>query len=86
MERTALAEIGRASTHKTDLDSILLVVSGALSILIKFDHLGTILTEPRDNKATVECWSTPGLLGLDVGDLVSIDGAQNGCGDSLRSW
>ena len=80
MERTALAEIGRASTHESDLDSILLVVSGALSNLMKFDHLGTILTEPRDNKATVVCWSTPGLLGLDVGDLVNIEGAQNGTG------
>lgn len=33
MERTALAEIGRAATHETDLDSILMVVSGALSNL-----------------------------------------------------
>ena len=80
MERTALAEIGRAATHETDLDSILLVVSGALSNLMKFDHLGTVLTEPRDNKATVVCWSTPGLLGLDVGDLVNIEGAQSGSG------
>ena len=26
------------------------------------------------------CWSTPGLLGLDVGDIVNIDGAQSGSG------
>ena len=80
MERTALAEIGRAATHETDLDSILLVVSGALSNLMKFDHLGTVLTEPHENKATVVCWSTPDLLGLNVGDLVNIDGAQSGSG------
>ena len=48
MERTALAEIGRAATHETDLDSILLVVSGALSNLMKFDHLGAVLTEPQE--------------------------------------
>jgi len=80
MERTALAEIGRAATHETDLDSILLVVSGALSNLMKFDHLGTVLTEPQEKKAAVVCWSTPGLLGLNVGDLVNIDGAQSGSG------
>jgi signal transduction histidine kinase len=28
----------------------------------------------------VVCWSTPGLLGLDVGDIVNIDGAQSGSG------
>ncbi len=55
-ERTALAEIGRASTHETDLDSILLIVNGALSNLMKFDHLGTILTEQREKKATVVSW------------------------------
>ena len=48
MERTALVEIGRAATHETDLDSILLVVSGALSNLMKFDHLGAVLTEPQE--------------------------------------
>jgi hypothetical protein len=48
MERRALAEIGRAATHETDLDSILLVASGALSNLMKFDHKGTILTEPSE--------------------------------------
>jgi len=55
MERAALAEIGRAATHETDLDSILLVVSGALSNLMKFDHLGTVLTEPQEKKAAVVC-------------------------------
>lgn len=84
MERTALAEIGRAATHETDLDSILLVVSGALSNLMKFDHLGTILSDSSDSasdsKAKVVCWSTPGLLGLDVGDQVNLYGAQSGSG------
>ncbi len=86
MERTALAEIGRAATHETDLDSILLVVSGALSNLMKFDHMGTILTEPRETidsdqeTAKVVCWSTPDLLGINVGDSVKLDGAQAGAG------
>jgi signal transduction histidine kinase len=84
MERTALAEIGRAATHETDLDSILLVVSGALSNLMKFDHLGTILSEsseanPSDD-AKVVCWSTPGLLGLNIGDNVKLEGTQAGSG------
>jgi signal transduction histidine kinase len=84
MERTALAEIGRAATHETDLDSILLVVSGALSNLMKFDHLGTVLSDSSDSasdgKAKVVCWSTPGLLGLYVGDNVNLDGAQSSSG------
>lgn len=86
MERTALAEIGRAATHETDLDSILLVVSGALSNLMKFDHMGTILTEPskttdsEQTTAKVVCWSTPDLLGINVGDSVKLDGAQAGAG------
>lgn len=86
MERTALAEIGRAATHETDLDSILLVVSGALSNLMKFDHMGTILTEPskttdsEQTTAKVVCWSTPDLLGINVGDSVKLDGAKAGAG------
>jgi len=80
MERTALAEIGRAATHETDLDSILLVVSGALSNLMKFDHLGTILTESENGNAKVVCWSTPGLLGINVGDDIKLQGAQIGSG------
>jgi len=80
MERTALAEIGRAATDETDLDSILLVVSGALANLMKFDHLGTILSEDDDDTAKVVCWSTPGLLGLDVGDTVKLDNVQAGSG------
>ena len=77
MERTALAEIGRAATQEIDLDSILMVVSGALSNLMKFDHLGTILTNPDGGPATIVCWSTEGLLGLKVGDKVDLDGARN---------
>jgi signal transduction histidine kinase len=77
MERTALAEIGRATTHETDLDSILLVVSGALSNLMKFDHLGTILTDTDTGDASVVCWSTPGLLGLSVGSSVNKDSIQS---------
>ncbi|MCI0870669.1 MAG: hypothetical protein J4O07_02555 [Chloroflexi bacterium] len=77
MERTALAEIGRAATQEIDLDSILMVVSGALSNLMKFDHLGTILTNPDGGPATIVCWSTEGLLGLKVGDKVDLDGAHN---------
>ncbi|MEE8045487.1 MAG: GAF domain-containing protein, partial [Dehalococcoidia bacterium] len=78
MERTALAEIGRAATHETDLDSILLVVSGALSNLMKFDHLGTILRDEGDvSKGQVVCWSTPGLLGLNVGSSLDLDAVQN---------
>ena len=73
MERTALAEIGRAATHETDLDSILLVVSGALSNLMKFDHLGTILTEGDESPANVVCWSTDGLLGINAGDTIYLD-------------
>jgi signal transduction histidine kinase len=80
MERTALAEIGRAATHETDLDSILMVVSGALSNLMKFDHLGTILVEQPNTEAKVVCWSTPGLLGINVGDTVRFDGAQGSSG------
>ncbi len=80
MERTALAEIGRAATHETDLDSILMVVSGALSNLMKFDHLGTILTESGDGTASIVCWSTPDLLGLNAGDTVNLDGLQFGSG------
>jgi signal transduction histidine kinase len=80
MERTALAEIGRAATHETDLDSILLVVSGALSNLMNFDHLGTILTEPKNDTTTIVCWSTAGLLGLNVGDTVKVDLAHAGSG------
>ena len=73
MERTALAEIGRAAAQEIDLDSILMVVSGALSNLMKFDHLGTILTDPEEGPGTVVCWSTENLLGLKVGDKVDID-------------
>jgi signal transduction histidine kinase len=80
MERTALAEIGRAATHETDLDSILLVVSGALSNLMKFDHLGTILTDSDTDEASVVCWSTPGLLGLDVGSSVDFNSVQSSSG------
>ncbi len=84
MERTALAEIGRAATHETDLDSILLVVSGALSNLMKFDHLGTILSESSEtnprNDAKVVCWSTPDLLGLNVGDTIKLNDTQAGSG------
>lgn len=80
MERTALAEIGRAATHETDLDSILLVISGALSNLMKFDHLGAVLTEPTGSDATVICWSTPDLLGINVGDTVELDRVQSSAG------
>lgn len=80
MERTALAEIGRAATHETDLDSILLVVSGALSNLMKFDHLGAILTEGGDEPANVVCWSTDGLLGISVGDTIVLNGSKGGSG------
>lgn len=80
MERTALAEIGRAATHETDLDSILLVVSGALSNLMKFDHLGTILTDAKADSAKVVCWSTPGLLGINAGDSIDIDTTQGASG------
>ena len=79
-ERTALAEIGRAATHETDLDSILMVVSGALSNLMKFDHLGTVLTEPGERNAKVVCWSTDGLLGLHVGDDIDLSGVKGGSG------
>lgn len=77
MERTALAEIGRVAAQETNLDSILLVVSGALSNLMKFDHLGAILTDPEGGPATVVCWSIKDLLGLNVGDKVDLDGARN---------
>ena len=77
MERTALAEIGRAATQQIDLDSILMVVSGTLSNLMKFDHLGAILTNPDGGQATVVCWSTEGLLGLNVNDKVDLDDARN---------
>jgi signal transduction histidine kinase len=80
MERTALAEIGRAATQKIDLDSILMVASGALSNLVNFDHLGTILANPDGGPATVVCWSTEGLLGLKVGDTVEIDEARHMAG------
>jgi hypothetical protein len=86
MERTALAEIGRAATHETDLDSILMVVGGALANLMKFDHLGTIFTDPRDKSssqsqnATIVCWSTPDLLGLNIGDSVDLNSAQSDSG------
>ncbi len=77
MERTALAEIGRAATQQVDLGSILMVVSGALSNLMKFDHLGTILTDPDGGRATVVCWSTKDLLGLNVNDKVDLDSERN---------
>jgi signal transduction histidine kinase len=77
MERTALAEIGRAATQEIDLDSILLVVSGTLSNLMKFDHLGTILTNTKGESATVVCWSSEGLLGINVGDTVDLRAAGN---------
>ncbi|MDG0867651.1 ATP-binding protein [Candidatus Lucifugimonas marina] len=80
MERTALAEIGRAATHETDLDSILLVVSGALSNLMKFDHLGAILTEKDGSPANVVCWSTEDLLGINVGDTIELDRSKGGSG------
>ena len=80
MERTALAEIGRAATQEIDLDSILMVVSGALANLMRFDHLGVIFTEPNGGPATVACWSKDGLLGLKVGDKVDLDGARNSSG------
>ena len=80
MERTALAEIGRAATHETDLDSILLVVSGALSNLMKFDHLGAILTETDGSPANVVCWSTADLLGINAGDTIELDGSRGGAG------
>jgi signal transduction histidine kinase len=80
MERTALAEIGRAATHEVDLDSILLVVSGTLSNLMKFDHLGAILTEPDEKLASIVCWSTSDLLGLNAGDKIDLNGVQNGSG------
>ena len=86
MERTALAEIGRAATHETDLDSILLVVSGALSNLMKFDHMGTFLTDPNETSdskqetAKVVCWSTPNLLGINVGDSVTLETTQSDTG------
>jgi signal transduction histidine kinase len=80
MERTALAEIGRAATYESDLDSILMVVSGALSNLMKLDHLGAILTDSDDGKATVVCWSTSGLLGLNVGSKIELGNLQGNSG------
>ncbi|MDA1280200.1 MAG: ATP-binding protein [Chloroflexi bacterium] len=77
MERTALAEIGRAAASETDLDSILMVVSGALSNLMQFDHLGAILTDQHKDFATVVCWSSENLLGLNVGDRIDLSRVRN---------
>jgi signal transduction histidine kinase len=88
-ERTLLAEIGRAATHETDLDSILLVVSGALSHLLDVDHFGAVISATRPGEGRVVCWSTEGLNGLHTGDSVELwrlnesDGVITGRGSDV---
>jgi len=88
-ERTVLAEIGRAATHENNLDSILLVVSGALSHLIDVDHFGAILATEKAGEGRVVCWSTEGLNGLHTDDRIELwrlddkDGVITGRGSDI---
>ncbi len=85
-ERTALAEIGRAATGTPDLREIFPIVRKALGALIRFDHIGVVLSSPETGKGKAAYWLAEGLLGLKAGDELDFDRSASGPEVSVGRW
>ena len=83
-ERTVLSDIGRAVTSEMEPSAILSSVDESLSQLIRYDHLGVVLTNEDNNTGTIVYWSKACLGERSVGDRITFDPTEVSLDDVVR--